>query len=113
MLFHHHRAPTRIPLVLLFVGLALTPVHGQAQESLAKCEESEPDACGVAVRSNLSPTQLSEAYTFWADTFPNQWGNTTEPMKLLREALELDPNNALATYLLAMYIPGGMNYRYD
>jgi len=99
--------------VFLFVGLALTTIHAQAQESLAKCEESQADACAVAVRSNLPPTKLSEAYTFWADTFPNQWGNTAEPMKLLRKALELDPNNALATYLLAMYIPGGMNYRYD
>jgi tetratricopeptide (TPR) repeat protein len=113
MLFHRHREPTRTPLVFLFVGLALTAVHAQAQESLAKCEESEANACAVAVRSNLPPTKLSEAYTFWADTFPNQWGNTTEPMKLLRKALELDPNNALATYLLAMYIPGSMNYRYD
>ena len=71
--------------MFLFVGLALTAVHAQAQESLAKCEESEADACAVAVRSNLPPTKLSEAYTFWADTFPDQWGNTTEPMKLLRK----------------------------
>ncbi|MGA7442889.1 MAG: hypothetical protein WBW82_12030, partial [Candidatus Sulfotelmatobacter sp.] len=34
-------------------------------------------------------------------------------MKLLHKSLELDPDNALATYLLAMYIPGSMNYRYD
>jgi tetratricopeptide (TPR) repeat protein len=113
MLFHHHRVPTRSPLVFLFVGLAMISVHSQAQEALAKCEESDAEACGAAVRSNLPPKQLSEAYTFWADTFPNQYGNTGEPMKLLRQALQLDPNNALATYLLAMYIPGSMNYRND
>ena len=33
-------------------------------------------------------------------------------MKLLHKALQLDPNNTLATYLLALYIPASMNYRY-
>jgi len=113
MSVHDHRAPHRALYMFLFVGLVMIAVQSQAQEALAKCEESNAEACSVAVRSNLAPKQLSQAYTFWADTFPTQWGNTTEPMKLLRRALELDPDNALATYLLAMYIPGKMNYRYD
>jgi len=110
---HHRRASSWTSQVFLFVGLAMISVHSQAQEALAKCEESDAEACGVAVRSNLPPKQLSEAYTFWADTFPNQYGNIEEPMKLLRQALQLDPNNALATYLLAAYISGSMNYRYN
>jgi len=113
MSVHDHRAPHRALCMFLFVGLLMIAVHSQAQEALAKCEESDAEACAVAVKSNLPPKQLSEAYTFWADTFPNQYGNTAEPMKLLRKALELDPDNAMATYLIAMYIPGGMNFRYD
>lgn len=62
------------------------------QQALSKCEaSSDAEECQAAARSNLPPTKLSEAYTYWADTFPNQWGNTTEPMKLLRKAIQLDP----------------------
>jgi tetratricopeptide (TPR) repeat protein len=104
----------RALLVFCFIGMPAIDGYSQAQQALSKCEaSSDAEECQAAARSNLPPTKLSEAYTYWADTFPNQWGNTTEPMKLLRKALELDPNNALATYLLAIYIPVSMNYRYD
>jgi tetratricopeptide (TPR) repeat protein len=92
-------------LVFLFIGMPLAHAQSQPQTTLAKCEESDAHACLVAARSALPPKQVSEAYTFWADTFPNQFGNTGEPIKLLRKALDLDPNNALATYLLAVYLP--------
>jgi len=91
--------------VFLLIGMPLAPAQSQLQTTLAKCEESDAHACRVAARSPLPRKQVSEAYTFWADTFPNQFGNTREPIKLLRKALDLDPNNALATYLLAVYLP--------
>lgn len=104
----------RALLISCFVGMPATQGYTQARQALSSCEaSSDAEACRVAAQSKLPPEQLSEAYTLWADTFPNQWGNTAEPMRLLRHALQLDPNNALATYLLAMYLPGNMNYRYD
>jgi hypothetical protein len=92
-------------LLFLFTGTALAQAQRQAQQTLARYEESDANACRVAARSTLPPKQVSEAYTFWADTFPNQFGATGEPIKLLRKALDFDPNNALATYLLAVYLP--------
>jgi tetratricopeptide (TPR) repeat protein len=92
-------------LIFLFIGMPVAQAQSQLQPTLAKCEESDAHACLVAARSALPPKQASEAYTFWADTFPNQFGNTAVPIKLLRKALDLDPNNALATYLLAVYLP--------
>jgi hypothetical protein len=104
MLPNCHRI-ARTALLFLFTGTALAQAQSQAQQTLAKCEESDANACRVAARSTLPPKQVSEAYTFWADTFPNQFGATEEPIKLLRKALDFDPNNALATYLLAVYLP--------
>lgn len=98
--------PARTALLLFpFTGMAFAQAQTQAQQALARCEESDANACRVATRSTLPPKHVSEAYTFWADTFPNQFGATGEPIKLLRNALDLDPNNALATYLLAVYLP--------
>lgn len=85
----------------------------ESQQALANCEASSSlPACRVAAQSNLPPKQRSEAYTFWADTSFTHFGESSEPsgeivdpVKMLRKALELDPNNSLATYLLAVYIP--------
>jgi tetratricopeptide (TPR) repeat protein len=108
----NYRVTVRIALLMfLFVGMALAEANSRGQQALAKCEESDVRACRVAARSALSPKQVSEAYTFWADTFPNRFGSTGEPIQLLRKALALNPDNALATYLLAVYLPN-TNYRY-
>jgi tetratricopeptide (TPR) repeat protein len=101
----HRRIARTTALLFLFTGTALAQAQSQAQQRLARCEESDANACRVAARSTLPLKQVSEAYTFWADTFPNQFGATEEPIKLLRKALDFDPNNALATYLLAVYLP--------
>jgi tetratricopeptide (TPR) repeat protein len=105
MLSNCHRRIARTALLFLFTGTAFAQAQSRAQQTLARCEESDANACRVAARSTLPPKQVSEAYTFWADTFPNQFGATEEPIKLLRKALDFDPNNALATYLLAGYLP--------
>jgi tetratricopeptide (TPR) repeat protein len=101
----HRRIARTTALLFLFTGTAFAQAQSQAQQRLARCEESDANACRVAARSTLPLKQVSEAYTFWADTFPNQFGATEEPIKLLRKALDFDPNNALATYLLAVYLP--------
>jgi tetratricopeptide (TPR) repeat protein len=83
----------------------------EALKAAASCKE-QPDAsaCSRAIRLGLSPKLASEAYMFWADSFPNRFGYTAEPEKLLRKALQLNPDNALAAYLLASYLPG-TNYK--
>jgi tetratricopeptide (TPR) repeat protein len=102
----------RALLIFCCIGMPATKGYSQGQQALSSCEaSSDAEACRVATRSKLPPKQLSEAYTLWADTLPNRYGQTGEPMKLLRKALELDPSNALATYLLAVYIPN-VNYKY-
>jgi tetratricopeptide (TPR) repeat protein len=77
-----------------------------AAQALNTCkQQSDAGACRRAIRLGLTPKEASEAYTFWADRYPIQFGQTDEPLKLLRKAVQLDPKNALATYLLASYLP--------
>lgn len=104
---------------IVFVLALFVSLDGLAQESsppaalaaARQCrEQSEADACARAIRLGLSPRLASEAYTFWADTFPKQVGYTEEPVKLLRKAIELDSSNALAAYLLASDLPP-LNYK--
>jgi tetratricopeptide (TPR) repeat protein len=103
----------RALLIFCFVGMLSTKGYSQAQQALSKCMASaDAEVCRVAALSNLPPKERSEAYTFWADTSPIRFGGEIgQPVKLLRKALDLDPDNALAAYLLAVYIPN-INYKY-
>jgi tetratricopeptide (TPR) repeat protein len=94
-------------LFFLCTGLSWAETQNKkALHALTICkEQSDAEACSRAIRLGLPPKLSSEAYTFWADSFPNQYGYTGEPVKLLRKAVKLDPNNALATYLLAAFLP--------
>lgn len=92
-------------LLVLATALGQASVDTPSAVASAKqCrEKSDASACTRAIRLGLSPKLASETYTFWADTFPNHSGYD-EPIKLLRQAVKLDPKNALAAYLLATYL---------
>lgn len=84
------------------VGFADTD-SAKALQSLKTCKENgDAAACWQAIRLGLSPKFASEAYTFWADSLHPTWDmkDRAEYARLLPKAIRLDPNNALATYML-------------
>jgi len=84
----------------------------QALKAARKCEdEADISACQRALRLGLSPKLASEVYTFWADALlPSMNAYDPEAAKLLQKAIVLDPENALAMYVLASHMYSG-NYK--
>jgi tetratricopeptide (TPR) repeat protein len=74
-------------------------------------EQLDLPACKRAIRLGLSPKLASEVYTYWVDVgydnAVNVPGNA-DAAATLRKAIKLDPQNALAVFLLTTNI-GGMN----
>src|SRR6266853_1401731 len=74
-------------------------------------EQLDLPACKRAIRLGLSPKLASEVYTYWVDggydNAVNVQGNA-DAAATLRKAIKLDPQNALAVFLLTTNI-GGMN----
>jgi tetratricopeptide (TPR) repeat protein len=83
----------------------------QALQALKTCkEQSDISACRRAIGLGLSAKRASEAYTFWADGTASGPVIGEEPTKYLTKAIQLDPNNALAIYLLGSHM-GSFNYK--
>ena len=75
-------------------------------------EQLDLPACKRAIRLGLSPKLASEVYTYWVDggydNAVNVQGNA-DAAATLRKAIKLDPQNALAVFLLTTNSIGGMN----
>ena len=99
-------------LILCGASVALADTDSaKALQLLRTCKEKgDASACRQAIRLGLSPKFASEAYTFWADSLhpKTDTRDGEEYSKLLPKAVQLDPNNALATYML-----GKRDGRYD
>lgn len=91
-------------LIPIAAGIARADTDSaKALQSLKICQEKgDAAACWQAIRLGLSPKFASEAYTYWADSLHPTWDmkDREEYAKLLPKAIQLDPNNALATYML-------------
>lgn len=98
------RTLSTLLLILCGASVAMADTDGaKALQSLKTCKEKgDAAACRQAIRLGLSPKLASEAYTFWADSLHpmSDLKDQEEYPKLLPKAIQLDPNNALATYLL-------------
>jgi tetratricopeptide (TPR) repeat protein len=98
--------------ILALFALCLVPALMRADSdspaalrALQLCEEqSDAAACWRAIHLGLSAKRASQAYTFWADS-QTPLANSPEGNKLLPKALQLDPNNALANFLLGSLTP--------
>ncbi len=111
----------RIAKILLCAGLTLfarpaataaAPDSPAALAAAKACREQlDLPACKRAIRLGLSPKLASEVYTYWVDGgFVDAVDGRGNPdaVATLRKAIKLDPQNALAVFLLTTNI-GGMN----
>ena len=95
----------RVAVLLVIVagacprGFAVVDSPAALKAATACKEESEPSACERAVKLGLSQRNAAETYTFWADAILP--GEAADARKLLQKAVQLDPDDALALYMLA------------
>jgi tetratricopeptide (TPR) repeat protein len=102
-------------VLALFAKTAATVAAPDSPAALAAAkacrEQLDLPACKRAIRLGLSPKLASEVYTYWVDggydNAVNVPGNA-DAAATLRKAIKLDPQNALAVFLLTTNI-GGMN----
>jgi len=73
-------------------------------------EQLDLPACKRAIRLGLSPSWLSEVYTYWVDggydNAVNVQGNA-DAAATLRKAIKLDPQNALAVFCSRPIVSAG------
>lgn len=98
------RTAAALVLIPVAAGAARADTDSaKALQSLKTCKEKgDATACWQAIRLGLSPKFRSEAYTYWADSLHPTWDmkDREKYAKLLPKAIQLDPSNALATYML-------------